>query len=205
MPGLKPTLLLLYPDCITFEVMLTLELLHHHTELTVASPDGAEVTDSSGLLVHPQQSYDEVKPEHFGLVLVPGGDPRAIMNDARVDKILQIADAQDTPIGGISAGVLVLAKSGILQGRYVVHSYRTPFASEEVEAFTAPYWEGARVLPEPERTVVRDGNVVTALANGFVDFALEITQLLGIHTLERATLLGRHFRGAFIPGLYGRA
>lgn len=204
MTELKPTLLVLYPGCTTFEVMLTLELLRHHTQVIATSPYGAEVTDSSGILIHAHQSYDEVEPERFGLVLVPGGDPEVIMDDKRVDKILQGADEGSTPMGGISAGVLVLAKSGILRSRHIVHSYHAPFATKEMEAFTAPYWKEARVLEDSERVVMKDRNVVTALSNGFVDFALEVTQLLGIHSRERAVLLAQHFRGAFVAELYGR-
>ena len=57
---------------------------------------------------------------------------------------------------------------------------------------------------EDDRTVgvVRDGNLISALPNYPVDFAMEILVALGLYDRQRADLMAEHLKGRYVEELY---
>ena len=49
---------------------------------------------------------------------------------------------------------------------------------------------------------MRDGNLITALPNFPVDFAMEILVALGLYDRHRAELMAEHLKGAYVEELY---
>jgi protein deglycase len=200
-PEARSTLILLYPGCILFEVLLAAELLSQRgVRVDTVYPNGEAFKDSSGLIIQPTHRYASVPPD-YACILIPGGDPSSIMEDTACDHILQQHAQRGALLAGVCAGVLVLAKSGVLQGKRIVHNYRSPFAPPENVRFVANFWEGASVLQDSKCVAVRDGNIVTALPHGFIAFALETLKALDLTTEEHAERLSRHYQGHFVPAL----
>ena len=100
---------------------------------------------------------DEVDPDNFDAVIVPGGfRSRGFeeVYDERVLSILRAMDAQGKPIVALCVGVFVLGEAGILEGRcatvYELSSHRDNRAC----------LEGYGVLSVRERICV-DGNLLS--------------------------------------------
>lgn len=187
------TLLLLYPDCVIFEVMLAAEILSRYGTVISAAPDKRPIP-TSGITLQPSLTYAEVNIGDYNCVLVPGGDPGAVLGNIHLTQILQTANAQQLLLGGICAGALVLAKAGVLRGRTITHNYAPRYAPPEVVAFAAPLWEGSIYVDAP---LAKDGHILTAQPQGYIDFALAIATALDVYSEEKAQQLGLYFRGQY--------
>lgn len=155
------TAILLYPGCQFHEIALVAELLHAHTRLHWATPEGAPHMASFGGQIANTLAYAALQGQRLDAVLVPGGDPGAILVPApRASALLQAQAAGGALLGGICAGALVLAAAGLLQGRRATHTYAPPYASAAQIATTAPHWQGSHYTPAD---LVADGPVITAM------------------------------------------
>ncbi|MGA7932563.1 MAG: DJ-1/PfpI family protein [Kovacikia sp.] len=181
----KKTLVLAYPGCILFEVMLATELLHPAYPVSIATPNGEPLINSNGMKVRADMGFQDIQVADCACLLVPGGDPTEAMENSDIDTVLQNAHAQNLWIGGVCGGVLVLAKTGILQGRSITHTYTERYASLDPELieWAAPYWKKTHYV---DQLVVVDGAVITAMPFGYIDFAVTLAHQLGIYSAEKA-------------------
>ena len=132
----------------------------------VASLDlDREVEGRNGIRLCADATLDECLDEAFDLMLVPGGPGhKTLLEDHRVPELLQRQDSGGKLIGSICAGPLVLEKAGLLEGKaYTAH----PSTAEKL------------VRRDPDRGVVRDGNIITSQGAGTATaFGLELVGAL---------------------------
>ena len=166
------TLLVLYPNCIAYETFLAIELLNEHFPVDVATPTGDDHAASCGMTIKADLSYADADVEAYRVVLIPGGDPESVLDNADLANLLAGARDAGALVGAICAGPLLLAKPGLLEKKRFTHGFKTLH-----QEFLAPFWEGATYVDE---LVVRDGNLITAMAEGHVDFAIEILAALDL-------------------------
>ena len=95
----------------------------------------------------------DVDREQIRSFIVPGG-AIANINTEEVREYLQALKKQGTLIAGICAGVDVLDDAGILKGLRSTHS--------------------------EDSDIENDSKVITARANAYVDFAIEVAKELGL-------------------------
>ena len=95
----------------------------------------------------------QIKPKETGLVIIPGGDIEEIDREEVWD-ILRRVKKQGGILAGICAGVDVLEHAGILEGIISTHAADLDVAVSE--------------------------KVITARANGYVDFAIEVAKKLDL-------------------------
>lgn len=188
--------ILLYPGCIFFEVALAAEVLATSMEVVFYTPDGDVHCSSAGAIIAPAGSYraaeDLAEEGTFSVVLVPGGDPASIIPGAMASRVLRSARSKGAVIGGICAGVLVIASAGLLVGVRTTHNYTSAYASEEAVAFTQRYWVGSVFEPAD---VVCDQSVVSAMPWAYVEFAAVIATSLGVlSTVEALAFIDRYKR-----------
>jgi hypothetical protein len=67
---------------------------------------------------------------------------------------------------------------------------------------SANLWAGAMVDQDRTVGVVRDGNLISALPNFPVDFAMETLVTLGLYDRCRVELLAGHLKGDYVEELY---
>ena len=174
------TLILAYKGCILFEVIHAASLLDPVLTVKVATPDGDCVRDRSGVTVVPDFAYEEVNPGTIGCLLVPGGNPDTIAENAHAKQIVRGILTGGGVVAGICAGVVVLALAGVLRGRRVAHNYTARDVPLEVRRHTDHLWDGA--VFEPSGLAV-DGAVITARPERHEEFAAAVARACGI---ERA-------------------
>jgi putative intracellular protease/amidase len=187
MPG--STLLLLYPGCVAYEVMLAAELLNARLPVRVASPAGEDVT-SAGIRFRADLAYADLRPEEVAVTLVPGGDCEAVLEDPVLHGALRELDRRGSFIGAICAGPLLLARAGLLEGKRFTHGFK-----DLHQDFLARFWQGADFT---DRLVERDGNIVTAKYEGHIDFAVELCLASG-EDPAAAERWRQTYRGAVLP------
>lgn len=156
---------LVYDTCCLYEIVnLTYFMSVSGCDVVFCSPDGNSVRATEGFRVHADMSLKELDKNQIRSFIIPGGDISAIDNEDVREYLLELMERKAL-IAGICAGVDVLEHAGILQN---VRSTRS--ADEDVVCDTAAITTGLRVI--------------TARANAYVDFAIEVAKQLDIFTDE---------------------
>lgn len=117
----------------------------------------AEIRTAEGFVVKPDIFIKDINPEDARSLIIPGGDIRCAGGEELKEFLLALSQ-RGAAIGAICAGVDLLEEIGLLEGR---SSIRTSSA-----------------------LAVRDGQLITARPNGYVDFAVEMGKALGLFTDE---------------------
>jgi putative intracellular protease/amidase len=197
---------LLYEGCTVAEVVETatrLKMLGVRVEFLGRSDE--TLRDESGLRMIPDRALRNVDPAALSVVVVPGGNPDSVIEDPGVLGWLRRASEAGVLVAAICAGVALVAAAGITTGRRITHIYRPPWAPPELVGAVEHLWAGAAVEGDSKIGVVRDGNLVSALPNASVDFAMEVLVALGLYDRSRAELIARHLKGEFVIELYTHA
>lgn len=120
-------------------------------EVEVASLRRGSITGKHGYEVAVDKTLDEVIPDHYAILVLPGGKaPEAVRKEHRALEIARRFFALNKPVAAICHGPQTLISAGLVAGRHAT-CYRT-VAGELKEA-------GA--LYEDSEVVV-DGNLVTS-------------------------------------------
>lgn len=161
--------LILFPGAVACELVMTAELLSPKLTVQVATPDGADHADASGLTYRASCAFADVDLEDCAAIVVAGGDLLGIWDNRDLSSLLVRADQRKILLGAICAGPLALAQAGVLAGhRYTQGGYYPPSA--------VPLWDGAELVRE---TLVVSDHVITAMPEAHVAFAVEIGVRLG--------------------------
>ena len=155
------------------EALATADVLRRAgIEVVLAGIPGTIVTGSKGIKLIADTKIEDVNPNEFDALVLPGGNPGYI-NLGRSQKVLDmIADFNEKEklLCAICASPSILARLGVLDNR---------------KATIYPGME--REIPRPRSgKVVVDGHVITSEGPGTaIDFALEIVrQLVGKEKAE---------------------
>ncbi len=163
-------LVVFYPNCIEFEAILAAMVLHEEKlTIDVATPDGTDYQGPSGIALRATHRYADVRPDEYQVVIVPGGETSAVLEDKTLLGILRGANEAGATFGAICAGPLLLARAGLLKGRRFTHGYGRDSA--------LPDWQTGTYEDGP---VVVDGNIVTARPQAYIDFAIELLYAAGL-------------------------
>jgi protease I len=120
-------------------------------EVDIASMAKGKITGKHGYEVKANLSLDEVEPDRYDLLLLPGGKaPEAIRKQQAALEIARRFFASGKPVAAICHGPQTLITAGLLNGRRAT-CYRS----------VAPEMKVAGVLYEDSEVVV-DGNVITS-------------------------------------------
>ena len=152
------------------------------TEVVLASlktdPIQATVHDDPGKTIRPDLTIDEVNPDDFDALILPGGvrNPDQLRMHANVIALIRDFDGGQKPIAAICHGPWLLVEADLVKGRTV-----TSWPSIRTDLRNA----GATVVDQP---TVTDANIVTsrnpddveAFTNALIDLveqAPEVTEI----------------------------
>jgi protease I len=116
------------------------------------NPIQATVHDDPGKTIRPDLTVEEVIPDDFDALILPGGvrNPDTLRLHANVIELIKAFDRQGKPIGAICHGPWLLVEADLLRGRTA-----TSWPSIRTDLRNA----GADVVDQPAAT---DGNIVTS-------------------------------------------
>jgi protease I len=115
-------------------------------------PIQATVHDDPGKTIRPDLTIDEVNPDDFDALILPGGvrNPDTLRLHGNAIELIKAFDRQGKPIGAICHGPWLLVEADLLRGRTA-----TSWGSIRTDLRNA----GANVIDE---AAVTDGNIVTS-------------------------------------------
>lgn len=149
---------LIYPKCCFYEIVILSYFMNYsHCDLAFCTLDGKPIQAMEGFSVQANLALADLDQAQIRSFIVPGGNISEI-DRAGVQVYLRDLKKRHALIAGICAGVDVLDHAGILDGVKSTHS-------------TDADW-------------IRDKNIITARANAYVDFAIEVAKYLGLFTGE---------------------
>lgn len=166
------TVVILYNTCCIYEiVILNYFLKFTNKNVVFVSVDGKTITSMEGYSMNVSGKLTDIDVTKVELMVVPGGNIKEIDN-ALVYGYMRNVMANKGIIAGICAGVDVLEHAGILEG--IDSTYST------------------------ELDVAITDHVITARANGYVDFAIEVAKKMNLfedeHDLEETIAFWREFK-----------
>lgn len=121
-------------------------------EVVVASTTGGPATGQGGATLEALSIVEARPTEYAGAVVVGGPGALAVADNGIAHKFFRMSAHDGKPVGGLSLGVVLLAKAGLLEGKAAT-VWLTP------DALRALKDGGARYEKKP---VVVAGGVVTA-------------------------------------------
>ena len=150
---MKTVVLLYNTSCIYEIVILNYFLKYMGKDIVFVSYDGNPIIATEGYSINVSDKLLNISPKDVELMIVPGGDITEI-DHSEVWKYLADVRANQGLIVGICAGVDVLDHAGIL---------------ETIESTCSSNLD-----------VVVTDKVITARANGYVDFAIEVAKKMDL-------------------------
>ena len=174
---------LLYPGCIFLEIAPLLEVLAPECDISFLTPDGAVHDASNGTRVVADGSFAQGKDTPVDCVVIPGGNPDSIIEPGSANPCIAAAYDRGAVLAGICAGVLVIARSGLLRGRRATHNFTAEHTTAEVLACTDPIFEG---IVFERADVVVDQPFITAQHWARAKFAAIVAVALGVFSREQA-------------------
>lgn len=166
------TYVLLYEGFANFEIVLAMLLLKEKYEIKTFGITKDPLKSSEGLTVLPDLTIEEIKLGEGDVLLIPGGDPDNLYDQAKVYDLIKEADAKKNTIGAICAAPVHLAKAGILGDR----EYTTSLDPKAFKDFNPDMYV--------HENVVIDEHIITAKPSGYVDFAILLGQECDIYEDE---------------------
>lgn len=156
--------------CEELEAVTIIDLLRRaEVEVVSAGLTPGSVKASRGTVLLPDVLLDDVKEQHFDLVVLPGGLPGAdyLEQDARIKHILKRTHEQGHLVAAICAAPKVLASAGLL---------------DNCRATAYPGVLDPQQFPNisiSTQAVEVDGNIITSKGPGTaMDFALTLVERL---------------------------
>lgn len=131
-------------------------LLEKGWTVDVAAPSREQIYGEHGYSLKPNLTIDEVNPDAYDLLLIPGGfpdgAPATVRKTKRALEITRSFFAKNKPVASICHGPWTLADAGVIQGRHLT-SYWHDGVPEDIQQ-AGGIWE--------DHDVVVDGNLVTS-------------------------------------------
>lgn len=143
-------------------------------KVDIAAPTKDPIGGENGYGLTPNMTIDEVDPDAYDLLIVPGGSPdgapATVRKIKKAREITRAFFAKNKPVGSICHGPWTLADAGVVKGRRLT-SYWHDGVPEDVKK-AGGNWEDA--------AVVVDGNLVTSrYPMDLPDFMRELMKLVG--------------------------
>jgi putative intracellular protease/amidase len=169
--NMSKILVFIYDDMADFEITFAAQMLGGDMgkELVTIAFEDKLIRGKSGIIYKPLKLVKDVLQDEAEGILIPGGWNGEIRPE--LIELIQNLDAKGSLLGAICAGPRFLAKAGVLENT----KYTTSMVS-----WTEQHEERFKESdPFPRKNfisdrVVRDGNIITAQGNAFVDFAIEV-------------------------------
>lgn len=150
-------------------------LCEEGAEVGIASTRRGRLRGKRGMEIEADLALDEVRPERYDLLLLPGGTaPAAVRTEPSALALVRAFMAANKPVAAICHGPQILVSAGVLQGRRA-----TCYSAVAAELLAAgAYYE--------DREVIVDGNLVTARRPADLPaFMREILKLIGARSAAR--------------------
>jgi len=131
-------------------------LLEEGFEVDIAGPEKGPIEGEHGYNAEVVKTFDEVHPNDYDLLLIPGGSPdgapAVVRRNKRAQEIARSFFEAGKSVSSICHGPWTLASAGLVKGRHLT-SYWHDGVPEDIKKAGGIY---------EDKAVVVDGNLVTS-------------------------------------------
>ncbi|MGB2869507.1 MAG: type 1 glutamine amidotransferase domain-containing protein [Bacteroidota bacterium] len=131
-------------------------LLEAGWRVDVAAPNKKEISGEHGYSIKPSLTIDEVDPDRYDLLIIPGGfpdgAPATVRKIKKAQEITKSFFEKDKLVASICHGPWTLASSNVIKNRHLT-SFWHDGVPEDIKA-AGGIWE--------DKEVVVDGNLITS-------------------------------------------
>ena len=131
-------------------------LIEEGVHVDIAAPKKEEIHGENGYALEPDMTINEVNPDDYDLLILPGGSPHGAPSTVRKHpnaiKIAKSFFAKNKPVAAICHGPYTLISADLVKGRHLT-SYWHDGVPEEIKKAGGIY---------KDKEVVVDGNLVTS-------------------------------------------
>ena len=131
-------------------------LLEMGWQVDVAAPTKKEIDGEHGYTINPTITIDEVNPDNYDLLVIPGGfpdgAPATVRKMKKAQEITKSFFERNKMVASLCHGPWTLASAGVIKGRRLT-SYWHDGVPEDIKA-AGGKWE--------DKEVVVDGNLITS-------------------------------------------
>jgi protease I len=131
-------------------------LMEMNWNVDVAAPKKQPINGEHGYRLSPNLTIDEVDPDNYDLLIIPGGfpdgAPATVRKIKKAQEITKSFIKKNKLIASICHGPWTLASSDVIKGRHLT-SYWHDGVPEDIKA-AGGIWE--------DKDVVVDGNIITS-------------------------------------------
>ena len=131
-------------------------LLEEGWHVDVAAPTKHQIEGEHGYGIKPSLTIDEIDPDGYDLLLIPGGfpdgAPATVRKNKKAQEITKAFFQKGKPVASICHGPWTLASAGVLKNKHLT-SFWHDGVPEDIKA-AGGLWE--------DNEVVVDGNLITS-------------------------------------------
>jgi protease I len=131
-------------------------LLEEGLEVDISAPKKGHIEGEHGYDLEVEKTFDEVHPDDYDILLIPGGSPdgapSVVRKDTQAQAIVKSFFHVNKPICSICHGPWLLASSGVIKGKRLT-AYWHDGVPEDIQKAGGIY---------EDKEVVVDGNLVTS-------------------------------------------
>ncbi len=131
-------------------------LLEEGFDVDIAAPKKGHLEGEHGYELEVDKTFDDVNPENYDLLLIPGGSPdgapSVVRKDPRAQTIARSFFNSNKPVSSICHGPWLFASSGVINGRHLT-AYWHDGVPQDIKKAGGIY---------EDKEVVVDGNLVTS-------------------------------------------
>jgi protein deglycase len=172
---MKQALLLTYDTFADFEVMILLTCIDSTYQINSFTVENEirPIQSCAGFQVIPHLTIDQVNPDDFDVLIIPGGNPAPLLDNSDLKKIVQHFYRDKKQIAAICGGPAVLGAAGILEEVKYTASLETD----------DPLYSHVLVpRNQVKEHLVIDKNVITSTGSNYLDFAEAVLRIMGVFT-----------------------
>lgn len=189
---MKKIAAVIYEGYCTFEFSIALEMFAmQEIPVVFFGEEKKPYRSEEGLLSIPEYTLDELDPNEFDALILTGFQAEKFpLADSEVMKnIIRTFDEQKKVIAAISAGPLMLIKAGIMKDRPFMCACPKDGLLEEgitmEEMKTMKDWDEC-IKEYDTLKYIRSDHIITSVAYGFREWAMEIGKMLDIPTYPKS-------------------
>jgi len=144
-------------------------------DVDIAAPTKKLIHGEHGYPLEPTLTIDQVNPDQYDLLLIPGGSPdgapATVRDSKKAREIARVFFGKNKPVASICHGPWTLAAAGVVKGRHLTSFWHDGVPADVKAA--GGIWE--------DREVVVDGNLITSRwPADLPDFMREIVKMVGM-------------------------
>ncbi len=164
--------ILYYNDFVEFEIALVC-LMFADTEIVSVALEDREYRSEGKQRFLVDKIINDIDSNEIDLLVIPGGDPSALANEPAIQDFITDLLRRGKKVAAICGGAVLLARCGFLKGiRCTGNSSGITENDPDFQYFQDSFLQSD--------SVVVDGQIITSTAQGFIEFAMTLSQEMGI-------------------------